>query len=72
MNAGGGGGEVAVDTNLIQLDCGDDDTPATGATYADNDDDLIFEVELISALILEAMVLKKCASSSEVMYCVII
>jgi len=32
-----------VDTNLIQLDCGDDDTPATGATYADNDDDLIFE-----------------------------
>ena len=56
MNAGGGGGEVAVDTNLIQLDCGDDDPPATGATYADNDDDLIFEVELISALILEAMV----------------
>jgi hypothetical protein len=33
---------IAVDTNLIQLDTDELDTGAT--TYADNDDDLIFEV----------------------------
>ena len=34
---------VAVDTNLIQLDT-DDMASNTNNTYADNDDDLIFEV----------------------------
>jgi len=33
--------EIAVDTNLIQLDT--DDLAPAGGTYADNDDDIIFE-----------------------------
>lgn len=39
----GGGGDVAVDTNLIQLDTDDALATNTAASYADNDDDIIFE-----------------------------
>ena len=35
---------VSVDTNLIQLDTDDVLATNTNATYADNDDDIIFEV----------------------------
>lgn len=34
----------SVDTNLIQLDTDDVLATNTNATYADNDDDIIFEV----------------------------
>jgi len=39
----GGGGDVPVDTNLIQLEPDDVLVTNTNATYADNDDDIIFE-----------------------------
>jgi len=35
--------DVPVDTNLIQLDTDDVLATNTNATYADNDDDIIFE-----------------------------
>ena len=37
---------VSVDTNLIQLDTDDVLATNTNATYADNDDDIIFEVRI--------------------------
>ena len=40
---------VSVDTNLIQLDT--DDLATNTNTYADNDDDLIFEVNTTSVQI---------------------
>ena len=44
---------VTVDTNLIQLDT--DDMATNSNTYADNDDDLIFEVSTYILLLFLTM-----------------